>query len=64
MKRTYTVFCKMPGDGRGEYSEEIDVVVPIRSATLAKLKAQEIIDEMYDSELRPVRVIERIGSWL
>ncbi len=65
MKRTYTVFCKMPEDGRGEYSEEIDITTDYRSLTNVKREAQKIIDEMYDPELRPVRVIERVGTgWL
>lgn len=53
----YTVLCKMPHDLRGEYSEEIDVEISYRSVTAAKRAAQEIIDEMYNSELRPMRVV-------
>ena len=52
----YTILCKMPDDGRGEYSEEIDVEISYRSVTAAKRAAQEIIEEMYDPELRPMRV--------
>ena len=64
MTRTYTVFCKMPEDGRGEYSEEIDVVTESRSLTRVKQIAQEMIDKDYVPELRPVRVVERVGMWL
>ena len=64
VKRTYTVFCKMPGDGPGEYSEEIDITTEHRSETSVKREAQKIIDEMYDPELRPVRVVARFGTFL
>ncbi len=60
----YTVFCKMPYDGRGEYSEEIDVAVPSRSVTAAKRAAQKAIDADYDPELRPVRVVYRSNGFL
>ena len=57
MSYRYTVLCKMPHDRRGEYSEEIDVEISYRSVTAAKRAAQEIIEEMYDPQLRPSRVI-------
>jgi hypothetical protein len=56
---TFTVYCKMPEDRRGEYSEEIDVTIGSRSITHAKQAAQKIIDADYDPELRPVRVVYR-----
>ncbi len=58
MSYRYTVLCKMPDDGRGEYSEEIDFVALERTGVAAlKRIAQKIIDRDYDPELRPVRVI-------
>ena len=54
----YTVLCKLPDDKRGEYSEEIDIVASERTGVTAiKRAAQNIIDQWYDPELRPVRVI-------
>lgn len=61
---TFTVFCKAPGDGRGEYSEEIDVTVPRRSTTAALAAAQKLLDEDYDPGCRAVRAVERpAGFW-
>ena len=58
-KTRYTVLCKMPHDRRGEYSEEIDIIASERTGKAALLRAaQNIIDEDYDSELRPMRVIQ------
>ena len=62
---TYTVFCKMPDDKRGEYSEEIDITIKSRSLTRAKQVAQRLIDKDYDPNLRPVRVVSRgPGIWM
>jgi hypothetical protein len=63
MSETYSVFCKMPDDKRGEYSEEIVVRIPRRSVTLAKRAAQEEIDKSYVKELKPVRVVWRPLNW-
>ncbi len=60
----YTVYCKMPHDRRGEYSEEIDITTESRSPTHVKQEAQKIIDADYNSELRPVRVVRRLGMYL
>jgi len=60
---TFTVFCKLPDDPRGYYSEEIDVVVSRRSEALALKAAQQLIDTMYDPELRPVRAVWRPTNW-
>jgi len=60
MSEFYDVYCKMPEDKRGEYTEVIYVEVPRRSAHLAKKKAQEIIDSgIYMKELRPSTVLWR-----
>lgn len=61
---TYTVFCKLPEDGRGEYSEEIDVTIGRRSVGAALKAAQRIINTSYDPDLRPVRAIYRAGVWI
>lgn len=53
----YTILCKVPSDGRGEYSEEIEVEVPRRSVSLAMRKAEEILARDYDPDLKPVRAI-------
>lgn len=60
---TYTVFCKLPGDPRGYYSEEIDVVVSRRSETLALQAAQTEINKHYDLHLRPVKAVWRPTNW-
>lgn len=58
----YTVYCKMPDDKRGEYSEEIDIIAAEREGVTAiKRAAQNIIDEWYDTDLRPVRVVRQGG---
>ncbi len=54
----FTVYCKLPNDKRGEYSEEIDIICSDRLGDAAiKRAAQNIIDEFYDLKLRPVRVV-------
>ncbi len=54
----FTVYCKLLDDKRGEYSEEIDIVAADRTGpTAIKRAAQNIIDQWYDPELRPVRVV-------
>lgn len=59
---TFVVYCKHPEDGRGQYSEEIDVKA--KTATEAKRKAQEILDADYEPGMRAVRT-KRIpaGYW-
>lgn len=59
---TFVVYCKHPNDGRGEYSEEIDVKAS--TATEAKKKAQEILDADYEPGMRAVRT-KRVpaGFW-
>jgi len=60
----WTVYCKLPDDRRGEYSEEIDVATKTRSRAAALRKARELIEQEYDLELRPVRVVLRpAGMW-
>lgn len=56
---TFTVFCKMPDDREGEYSERFDVKVRGRSQTAAIRAAQDIIDREYDANLRPVHAVWR-----
>lgn len=60
----YTVFCKMPDDSRGYYSEEIDVRTNRRSVTAAKQAAQRAIDRDYDKRLRPSRVAFRPAGFM
>lgn len=59
MAEHYTVFCKAPGDKRGEYSEEVDVTVIRRSNTLALRQAQKVLDEFYVPGMRAVRAVWR-----
>ncbi|MFC0248266.1 hypothetical protein ACFFIO_07105 [Citricoccus parietis] len=58
----FVVYCTHPNDGRGEYSEEIDVKAS--TATEAKKKAQETLDADYEPGMRAVRT-KRVpaGFW-
>lgn len=55
MNRHWTVLCKAPGDGRGQYSEEIDVEA--KTPGVAKRLAQEVLDRDHVAGMRAVRVI-------
>lgn len=57
MSYNYIVYCKRPDDGRGEYSEEIDVTTKRRSAREATQIAQAILDKEYVEGMRAVRAI-------
>lgn len=62
LRTTWTVFCKLPSDGRGQYSEEVDVLATSRSEALRE--AQKVLDKDYLPELRPVRTMQRVnGYW-
>jgi hypothetical protein len=63
MSYTYTVFCKMPDDGRNEYSEEIDVESPTRNLAAVRRLAVKEITERYDPRLRPSLIIRRVGTF-
>jgi len=56
----YTAYCKLPGDPRGFYSEEIDIISTDRSLTRIKREAEKIIEEMYDTDLY-VSKVRRTG---
>ena len=55
----WTIYCKMPDDKRGEYSEEIDVGTWGRQAGEAMTIAKMALKAHYVPELRTSR-IERI----
>jgi len=60
--KLWTVFTKDPSCGKGEYSEELDVLVPYQHSdrgVQALHVAQAVIDAEYDAELRPTRAVFR-----
>ena len=60
----FTVFTKTPDCGRGEYAEEIDVLVVGRSAARAKKVAQAAIDRDYQSDLKPSKAVYRVAGFM
>lgn len=64
---TYTVYCKVPGDGRRIYAEEVDVRIGTKSSAAALRAAQRILDTepaYAGAALRAVRAVYRpAGYW-
>lgn len=57
---TYTAFCSRPDSPRGQYDEEIDVVLPLRTRETAVRKAvQVILDRDYEVALKIRRVVRQ-----
>ena len=56
-KYTWTAFCSMPEDKRGQYTEEIDVVAD--TPTHAKQAAEKILETGYEPNLKVRKVVRR-----
>jgi len=61
---TWTAFTKDDSCGRGEFAEELDITVPLRSrAAHVKRIASRILELEFDAGLRVSKVVKRFGMF-